>query len=84
MASREGIGDVLDEDQAQHQVLVLRCIHVGPELIGCGPEGFLDIFDHHNSVISIGSRDYVSQALLTPEQGVGSGYGAGAFMKFEL
>ena len=55
MPGGEGIGDILDEDQPLASVLVLSRIHIGPELIGCGPEGFLDIFDHPGSVVSIGT-----------------------------
>jgi hypothetical protein len=27
-------------------VLVFGCVHVGAQLVGCGPEGFLDVFEH--------------------------------------
>ena len=43
---REGVGDVLEEDEAEDDVLVLGGIHVGAELVGGGPEGFLDGVDH--------------------------------------
>ena len=39
-AGLEGVGDVLQEDQAQHQVLVFGRVHVGAQLVGGGPERF--------------------------------------------
>ena len=45
-ARGEGVGDVLDEDKAEHQVLVLGGVHVGAQLVGGGPEGLLDVFEH--------------------------------------
>ena len=42
----EGVGDVLDEDEAEHQVLVLGGVHVGAQLVGGGPERLLDVFEH--------------------------------------
>jgi hypothetical protein len=42
----EGVGDVLDEDEAKHEVLVLGGVHVGAQLVGGGPERLLDVFDH--------------------------------------
>ncbi len=36
----EGVGDVIQEDQAQHHVLVNNGIQVGPQLVGGGPELF--------------------------------------------
>jgi hypothetical protein len=35
---REGVRDVLEEDQAEDDVLVLRRIHVVAELVGSEPE----------------------------------------------
>ena len=40
----EGVGDLLDEDQAEHQVLVLGGVHVGAQLVGGGPQCLLDVF----------------------------------------
>ena len=34
----EGVGDVLEEDQSEHNVLVLGGIHVVAELVGRQPE----------------------------------------------
>ena len=34
----EGVGDVLEEDQAEHDVLVLGRVHVGAERVGGPPE----------------------------------------------
>jgi hypothetical protein len=34
----EGVGDVLEEDEAEGDVLVFRRVHVGAELIGGKPE----------------------------------------------
>ena len=42
----EGIGDVLQEDQAEDDVLVLGRVHAGAQLVGGGPEGFLQILVH--------------------------------------
>lgn len=42
----EGVGDVLEEDEAQHQVLVFGGVHVGAQLVGCRPEGLLDVVEH--------------------------------------
>ena len=42
----EGVGDVLDEDEAEHEVLVLGGVHVGAQLVGGGPERFFDVVEH--------------------------------------
>ena len=42
----ECVGNVLDENQAQHDVLVFGGVHVGAQLVGRGPECFFDVFDH--------------------------------------
>ena len=42
----EGVGNVLDEDQAEDEVLVFGRVHVGAQLVGGGPEGFLDVVEH--------------------------------------
>ncbi len=34
----EGVGDVLEEDEAEDDVLVLRSVHVAAELVGGEPE----------------------------------------------
>jgi hypothetical protein len=34
--------DVLEEDQAKHDVLVLSGVHMAAELVGSGPEGRLE------------------------------------------
>ena len=44
-ARLEGVGDVLDEDETQHDVLVLGGVHIGAQLVGRGPEGALDAVD---------------------------------------
>jgi hypothetical protein len=38
----EGVGDVLEEDQAEDDVLVLGGVHVIAELVGGGPQGRLE------------------------------------------
>ena len=38
----EGVGDVLEEDQAEDDVLVLGRVHVVAELVGGGPERGLE------------------------------------------
>jgi len=38
VALGEGVGDVLEEDQPQHDVLVLGRIHVGAQGVGGPPE----------------------------------------------
>jgi len=45
-AGGEGVADVLDEDEAQHQVLVLGGVHVGTQLVGRGPERLLQVVEH--------------------------------------
>ena len=45
-AGGEGVGDVFDEDEAEHQVLVFGGVHVGAQLVGGGPEGFFDVVEH--------------------------------------
>jgi len=45
-AGGEGIGYVLEENQAEDQVLVFGGVHVGAQLVGGGPEGFLDVVEH--------------------------------------
>ena len=42
VALLEGVGDVLQEDQTEHDVLVLGGVHVVPQLIGGGPERGLE------------------------------------------
>ena len=42
MARLEGVRDVLQEDQPQDDVLVLGGVHVGAQLVRCGPEFFLE------------------------------------------
>ena len=42
----KGVRDVLDEDEAQHKVLVFGSVHIGAQLVGCGPERLLDVVDH--------------------------------------
>ena len=34
----EGIGDVLQEDQPQHNMLILRRVHIGPQLVSSKPQ----------------------------------------------
>jgi hypothetical protein len=41
----EGVGDVLQEDQAQHHVLVDGGIQVGAQLVGGGPELFFEVVE---------------------------------------
>ena len=41
-----GVADVLDEDEAQHEVLVLRCIHVGAQLVSRRPQNLFDFVEH--------------------------------------
>ena len=38
----EGVGDVLQEDQPEHDVLVLGGVHVAAELVGRRPELLLE------------------------------------------
>ena len=38
----EGVGDVLEEDQPEHDVLVLGGVHVPAELVCGGPELLLE------------------------------------------
>ena len=38
----ERIGDVLEEDQPEHDVLVLRRVHGAAQLVGCGPQLVLE------------------------------------------
>ena len=38
----EGIGNVLEEDEAEHDVLVLGGVHVPAELVGGSPELLLE------------------------------------------
>jgi hypothetical protein len=45
-AGGKGVGDVFDEDEAEHQVLVFGRVHVGAQLVGGGPEGFFDVVEH--------------------------------------
>ena len=45
LALLEGIGDVLQEDQAQHYVLVVGGIQVGAELVGGFPEFVVQGFE---------------------------------------
>jgi hypothetical protein len=45
----KGVGDVFEEDEAQHQVLVFGCVHVGAQLVGGRPEGLLDVVEHGNT-----------------------------------
>ena len=40
---RERIRDVLEEDQPQHHVLVLRSIHRAAQLVGSLPQGVLQL-----------------------------------------
>ena len=42
----EGVADVLQEDQAEHDVLVLGRIHRRAQLVGRRPEGFLEVLVH--------------------------------------
>jgi hypothetical protein len=42
----EGVGDVLDEDQPEDQVLVFGGVHVGAQLVGGRPQGLLDVVEH--------------------------------------
>ena len=46
LAGGEGVGDVFEEDQAKHQMLVFGSVHVGAQLVGGGPEGFLGGIEH--------------------------------------
>jgi hypothetical protein len=45
-AGGKGVGDKLQEDQAENQVLVFGGIDVGAQLVGGGPESFFDIGEH--------------------------------------
>jgi hypothetical protein len=38
----EGVGDVLEEDQPERDVLVLARVHVPAHLVRCGPELLLE------------------------------------------
>ena len=42
VAFGEGIGDVLQEDEAEHDVFVLGGVHVAAQLVRCGPQGLLE------------------------------------------
>ena len=55
-AGGEGVGNVFDENQAEHEVLVFGSIHVGAQLVGRGPEGFLDVFEHGAGFVVEASR----------------------------
>ncbi len=43
----KGVGDVLEKNQAEYQVLVFGSVDVGAQLVGGGPEGFFDVVDGH-------------------------------------
>ena len=45
-AGGEGVGDVFEKDQAEHEVLVFGRVHVGAQFVGRGPQGFLDVVEH--------------------------------------
>jgi len=42
----ESIGDIFDENQAKHDVLVFGGVHIGAQFIGGGPQGLFNVFDH--------------------------------------
>ena len=46
LAGHKGVGDVFDEDEAQHQVLVFGGVHVGAQFVGRCPEGLFDVVEH--------------------------------------
>jgi hypothetical protein len=50
-AGLEGVGNVFDEDEAKDNVLVFGSVHIGAQLVGGGPECFLDVFDHAEMLI---------------------------------
>jgi len=45
LAARKGIRNVLQEDQTEHDVLVLGCVHLSAQLVGCCPKGASDVVD---------------------------------------
>ncbi|MCY1296253.1 hypothetical protein D9M70_456280 [compost metagenome] len=49
-AAGEAVGNVLEEDQPKHNVLVLGGIHIGAQLVGSSPEGFLHGLDAGGSL----------------------------------
>ena len=55
-AGSKGIGNVLEENQAEDQVLVFGRVHIGPQLVSRGPEGFLDVVQHGELAHFIGTR----------------------------
>ncbi len=42
----EGVGDVLEEDEAEDDMLVFSGIHVRPQLVGSRPECFVQVLVH--------------------------------------
>jgi len=42
VAFLEGVGDVFEEDEAEDNVLVIRCVHVAAELVGGLPESLFE------------------------------------------
>ena len=38
--------DVFDADEADHQVLVFGCVHVGSSFVGGGSDCFFDVVEH--------------------------------------
>ncbi|CFL20962.1 Uncharacterised protein [Burkholderia pseudomallei] len=52
----ERIGDVLQENQAEHDVLVLGGIHRRAQFVGCGPQGFLQVLVHGQSGIMVSAK----------------------------
>jgi len=52
-AGLESIGDVLQKNQAEHDVLVLGSVHIGPQLVSGSPEGFLQVDVHADRSIVV-------------------------------
>jgi hypothetical protein len=42
----EGVTDVLQEDEAEHDVFVLGGVHAGAQLVGGGPESLFEVLIH--------------------------------------
>jgi hypothetical protein len=41
----EGVGHVLEEDQAQHDMHVVARVDVGPQLVGGGPQALVEVVE---------------------------------------
>src|SRR5574337_2047849 len=64
----EGVGDVLEEDEAEDDVLVLGGVHAGTQLVGGGPEGLLEVQVHgaEGAVGKVGQSGDDSASLQPP------------------